>query len=153
MGTTIDIDHRTLARLADEQAMRDTIVIGRPGGWCVEVDMNGTRGRLVSKRGAPRLFGRFETLAGYLKRIGIEHFNVDAEYYEPSPARKRPDAADRMSRTHEAAEHDSWFRLQVEEALEESNQPGAEWADNATALERVRQRIRNTSGQRGPDAR
>lgn len=153
MGTTIDIDHRTLAKLADEQAMQDIIAVGQPGGWCVEVDLNGTRGRLVSKRGGARLFGRFETLAGYLKRVGIEHFSVDAEHYEPVPARKRPDAADRLARTHEAAEHDSWFRRQVEEALEESDRSDAEWIDNATAMDRVRQRIGKTGGQRGRDAR
>lgn len=153
MGTMIDIDHRTLARLADEQAMRDTIVIGHPGGWSVEVELNGTRGRLVSKRGGARLFGRFETLAGYLKRVGIEHFSVHAEHYEPSPTRKRPDAADRMARTHEAAEHDAWFRREVEEALNEADSPDAEWIDNATALERVRQRVGKAAGQRGQDAR
>lgn len=153
MGTTIDIDHRTLAKLAEDHAMRDTLVIGQPGGWCVEVELNGTRGRLVSKRGAPRLFGRFETLATYLKRVGIQRFSVLAEGFEPSPTRKRPDAADRLARTHEAAEHDAWFRRQVEEALEEADSPDAEWIDNGAALERVRQRIAKAGRQRGHDAR
>lgn len=142
MGTTIDIDHRTLTRLADEQAMQDTRVIGQVGGWLIEVDLNGTRGRLVSKRGVPRLFGRFETLTSYLKRVGIERFSVDAEHYEPTPTRKRPDAATRLLKTHEAAEHDAWFRGQVEEALAEANHPDAQWTDNAEAFQHVRQRIR-----------
>lgn len=153
MGTIIDIDHQTLARLADEHAMRDTLVIGRPGGWCVEVELDGTRGRLVSKRGGPRLFGRLETLAAYLKEVGIERFIVKAEGFEPAPARKRPDAAERLARTHEAAQHDAWFRRQVEKALEEASQPEAEWIDNATALDRVRQRIDKAGRQRGQDAR
>ncbi|WP_136066364.1 hypothetical protein [Modicisalibacter radicis] len=133
--------------------MQNTIIIGQPGGWSVEVDLNGTRGRLVSKRGSPRIFGRFETLAGYLKRVGIEHFSVDTEHYEPAPARKRPDAASRMARTHEAAEHDAWFRQRVEEATGEADQPDAEWVDSATVMERVRQRIRSNHGQRGKNAR
>lgn len=153
MGTIIDIDHRTLARLADEHAMKDTLVIGQPGGWYIEVELNGTRGRLVSKRGGPRLFGRFETLAAYLKEVGIERFSVQAEAFEPAPARKRPDAAERLSRAHEAAQHDAWFRRQVEEALEEASQPEAEWIDNATALDRVRRRIAETDRQRVQDAR
>lgn len=153
MGTTIDIDHRTLAKLAEDHSMRETLVIGHPGGWCVEVELNGTRGRLVSSRGAPRLFGRIETLTTYLRRMGILRFSVLAEGFEPSPSRKRPDAAERLTKTHEAAEHDAWFRLQVEEALEEADSPDAEWIDDGDALERVRQRIADAGHQRGHDAR
>lgn len=153
MGTTIDIDHRTLAKLAEDNSMRDTLVIGQPGGWCIEVELNGTRGRLVSSCGAPRFFGRFETLTTYLRRLGIQRFSVLAEGFEPSPSRKRPDAAERLTKTHEDAEHDAWFRLQVEEALVEADRPDAEWIDNDAALERVRQRIANADRQQGHDAR
>lgn len=153
MGTIIDIDHRALTQMAGKDVVRDVIVIGQPGGWCVEVELNGTRGRLISKRGTPRLFGRLETLASYLKQVGIQHFSVQTENFEPAPAHKRPDAAERMTRTHEAAEYDAWFRRQVEEALEEASRPGAEWVDNAAALDRVRQRIKNTIDPRDQDAR
>lgn len=150
MTTTIDIDHRALAKLAGEQSMRGTVAVGCPGGWCIEVEFDGSRGRLVSKRGGPRLFSRFETLTGYLRRVGIDHFSVEAEHFIPSSSRTRPDAAERMSRTHDAAEYDTWFRRQVEQALHEADGPGASWVENAPAMKRVRDRIK---GHREPRAR
>lgn len=154
MVTTIDIDHRALAKLASEQAMRDTVAVGQPGGWCVEVELNGSRGRLVSKRGGPRLFSRFETLAGYLRRVGIDHFSVEAEHFTPTSSRSRPDAAERMTRTHDAAEHDAWFRHQVEQALREADCPDAQWTENAPAMSRIRDRIKGQQSRRqGQDDR
>ena len=141
MGITIDIDHRTLTKLAEDHAMHETLAVGQPGGWRVEVELDGTRGCLVSKRGGARLFGRLETLTAYLKQLGIQRFSVLAENFEPAPARKRPDAAERLTQTHAAFEHDAWLRRQVEKALEEADSPTAEWIDNDPALERARQRI------------
>lgn len=148
MMTLINIDHHTLARLANERSMQDTVAVGQPGGWFVEVDMNGTKGRLVSRRGAVRVFSRFETLARYLKQLGIDHFSVNAEHYDATPTRSRPDAANRLTRTHEAAEHDAWFRQQVATALAEADSPNAEWIDHAPAMATLRQRIKEDSAKR-----
>ena len=148
MMTLINIDHPTLARLANEQSMQDTIAVGQPGGWFVEVDLNGTRGRLVSRRGSVRVFSRFETLARYLKKVGIDRFSVNAEHYDATPTRSRPDASDRLARTHEAAEHDAWFREQVATALDEADNPNAEWIDHAPAMEKLRTRIKKGIAKR-----
>ncbi|WP_322528700.1 hypothetical protein R5R73_02740 [Salinicola sp. LHM] len=106
MGIILDIDERGLARLVTAGDTVDTIAIGRPGGWCVEMDMSNTRCRLVSKRGNVRHFARFETLAAYLKRLGIVRFKVEAEGYQAVPVRQRPDAASRMQRAHEIAQRE-----------------------------------------------
>lgn len=148
MMTLINIDHQALARLANDQSMQDTVAVGQPGGWFVEVDLNGTRGRLVSRRGAVRVFSRFETLTRYLKQVGIDHFSVNAEHYDATPTRSRPDAASRLARTHEAAEHDAWFREQVATALEEADSPDAEWVDHAPAMAKLRHRIKEGSAKR-----
>jgi hypothetical protein len=37
----------------------------------------------------------------------------------PRPLSSRPDSAERMRRAHEAAEFDSWFRGQVQAALDD----------------------------------
>ena len=153
MGITIDIDHRTLTKLAEDSAMRETLAVGQPGGWRIEVELNGTRGCLVSKRGGTRLFGRLETLTAYLKQVGIQRFSVLAENFEPAPTGKRPDAAERLAQTHAAAEHDTWFRRQVEEALEEADNPTSEWIENAPALQRVRQRVAEAAKRQKHDAR
>lgn len=148
MATTIDIDHRSLAKLAGERSMQGTVAVGCPGGWHIEVKFDGARGRLVSKRGGPRLFSRFEALTSYLRRVGIDHFSVEAEHFTPVSSRTRPDAAERLSRTHDPAEYDMWFRRQVEQALHEADRSEASWADSASAMKRVRVRIEEYRGHR-----
>jgi len=107
MSVTIDIDERALCRLLATSEAMDTIATGRPGGWCIEINADGTRGRLVSKRGNVRHFSRFETLATYLQRLGVVRFKVEASGYEPAPVRQRPDAASRMQRAHEIAQREA----------------------------------------------
>jgi hypothetical protein len=76
-----------------------------------------------------------ETLVAYLREIGISRFDVDAADYaaEVSLSRKRPDRAEALRKTHEAAEHDRWFREQVEEGLKEADDPNTEWVTNDEA--------------------
>ncbi len=71
-----------------------------------------------------RLFRRFETLTTYLKEIGIERFEVDAEDYDPALPKtaRRPDffrCTDALKRTHAAAAYDTWFRAQVQASIDD----------------------------------
>ena len=128
MATTHDtIDHITLQRLVEAGAVRGADVIGQPGGWGVVIKYGMVERALAVRRGAVRIFRHFDTLVAYLKEIGISQYNVNAADYDPAtPAKKaRPDISERMKRTHEAAEHDKWFREQVETAIKEADKPGA----------------------------
>jgi len=128
MATTIDtIDHVTLQHLVEAGAVRGAEVVGQPGGWGVVIKYGMMERTLAARRGAVRIFSRFETLVNYLKGLGISQFNVNASNYDPAEKRVRPDAAERMKRTFDAAEHDKWFREQVEEALLEADKPDAVW--------------------------
>ena len=42
-------------------------------------------------------------------------------------SRSRPDRAEALRRTHEAASHDAWFRSQVGEALREADDSDTVW--------------------------
>jgi hypothetical protein len=119
--TTQTIDHTTLARLVEAGAVRGADVIGQPGGWGVVVKYGMTERALAVRRGQVRIFRRFESLVSYLKDLGLSRYTVDASGYAPgtAPAVARPDSAERLKRAHEAAEHDRWFRAQVQAALDD----------------------------------
>jgi hypothetical protein len=123
MTTTPDtIDHNTLARLVEAGAVRGADVIGQSGGWEVVIKYGMTERALAARRGAVRIFKKFETLVGYLKGLGIAEYRVNAANFDPSALKShqaRPDAAARMKRAHDAAAYDTWFRAQVQESLDD----------------------------------
>lgn len=127
--TTKTIDHSTLTRLVEAGAIRAAHVIGQAGGWALLVKYGVTDTFLAAQRsGKLRLFRKLETVMLYLKGLGISNFDVDASAYDIEAVKtqhKRPDRADSLKRIHEAAEHDAWFREQVQQALDESNKPDA----------------------------
>lgn len=132
MATTIDtIDHVTLQHLVEAGAVRGAEVVGQPGGWGIVVKYGMMERTLAARRGAVRVFSRFETLVNYLKGIGISQFNVNASNYDPAEKRVRPDAAARMKRTFDAAEHDKWFREQVAEGIRQADDPNTAWLSDA----------------------
>lgn len=113
------IDHATLERLVEAGAVRGANVVGQAGGWGVVIQYGMTERVLAAKRGAVRIFRKFETLAGYLRGIGIVRYQVDATQYDPAAQteRRRDDAAERMKRAHEAAAYDDWLRTKVAVSL------------------------------------
>jgi len=69
-------------------------------------------------------------------------------------SRSRPDRAEALRRTHEAASHDAWFRAQVEEALREADDPHTAWmsheevtADMATQRARIMEMMAGKPGK------
>lgn len=133
MAITRDtIDHVTLQHLVEAGAVQGADVVGQPGGWGVIIKYGMMERTLAVRRGAARVFSRFETLVNYLKGMGISQFTVNAANYDPAEKRTRPDSAERMKRTFDAAEHDAWFRKQVNEALKEADNPDTAWISNDT---------------------
>jgi hypothetical protein len=128
--STDTIDHATLCQLADAGAIKDAHVVGQKGGWAIRVRF-GTRVRTLSAQRSRqiRLFRSFETLVSYLQKMGISTFDVDAAEYEPKGERTgtRPDRSEALRRVHEAAEHDAWFKNEVELALIEADDPATAW--------------------------
>ena len=79
MATTREtIDHVTLSRLVEAGVVRGAKVIGQLGGWGIVIRYGRTERTLAAKRGAVRIFRRFETLVGYLKEIGVTRYHVDS---------------------------------------------------------------------------
>jgi len=128
--TRSTIDHTTLAQLAGAGAIDKTLVVGQTGGWSIVVRYGKSEHPLAAQRSRQiRLFKKMETLVSYLRDVGISQFDVDARDYAAEPA-KRPDRADALKRAHEAAEHDRWFREQVQIGLREADDPNTVWISN-----------------------
>uniref|UniRef100_UPI0036DC076D hypothetical protein n=1 Tax=Photorhabdus sp. RM322S TaxID=3342825 RepID=UPI0036DC076D len=118
------IDHGTLSHLVEAGAVRGAHIVGQPGGWTVMVCYGMYERPLAAQRSRNvRLFRKFETLVSYLKKIGIARFDVDSSNYTPdtlnTSTSRRPDRAEALKRTHEAAAYDAWFREQVQQAIDE----------------------------------
>jgi len=129
------IDHHSLARLVEAQAVRGARVVGQPGGWGVFVRCGTTERPLAATRSREvRVFKKLETLVVYLKDLGISQFDVDAADFDPQSVStySRPDASAALKRAHAAAAHDKWFRQQITQALDEANDPATQWISNET---------------------
>ena len=140
MAITADtIDHTTLARLVEAGAVRGADVIGHRGGWGVVVKCGMTERALAARRGAVRVFRKFETLVSYLKELGISQYNVNAADFDPEALKKsrvRPDASERMRSAFEAKAHTDWMREKVTESLADQrpNIPHRQVMDEVQAL-------------------
>lgn len=125
MATTQNtIDHVTLSRLVEANAVSGANIIGQPGGWGVVIKYGMTERALVAKRGSVRIFRKFETLVAYLKDLGVVKYQVDATGFDPAAlklTRSNEGAGARMKAAHEAAAYDKWFRAQVQEALDDTS--------------------------------
>ena len=108
------INHSTLAKLVESGSVRAAHVIGLAGGWGITVKCGKTVRPLAAQRGKVRLFSRLETVADYLKRIGIARFDVAA--------------------------HDKWFRSQVQVALDDPR-PGIPHEEVSARWQRKRSQL------------
>ena len=119
------IDHSTLRRLVDAGAHVGAEVIGGAGGWGVVISYGRASQTLAATRGAPRTWRQFETLAVYLKELGIVEYRVNTAEFAPGAAAGKQDdkrsttASERMKRAHQAAAHDTWFREQVQASIDD----------------------------------
>ena len=119
------IDHGTLRRLLAAGAHVGAEVVGAGGRWGVVINYGRASQTLAATRGRPRTFRQFETLAGYLKDLGIVEYRVNAAEFAPggtakgAPDRRSITASARMKRAHEAAAYDSWLREQVRASIDD----------------------------------
>lgn len=153
--TTETIDHVTLSRLAEAGAVRAAHVIGQAGGWALSIKYGMAERFLAAQRsGKLRLFRKLETVMTYLKTLGISRFDVDASGYDAAEAKshyKRPDRAAALKRAHEAAEHDAWFREQVQQAVDEADKPDAVFLPHGAVMADLKAHLDGLAARAGKD--
>ena len=129
--TTETIDQKTLAGLVEAGAVRSAHVVGQRGGWGVLFRYGMTERALATQRGTVRTWAHFETLATYLRGLGIVRFEVDAAQYDPVAPRssaeqsKAERAREQMKAAHADAAYNRWFRETVRASMAEADEPGS----------------------------
>jgi hypothetical protein len=114
------IDNISLVHLVKAGAVQGTVAVGQGNGWAVNIRYGSDERPLATKDSKVRHFRHLETLVAYLKKIGINNFEVKAENYDPDVRTvQRPDTAAAMKRAHEAAAYDKWFRAQVQKGIDD----------------------------------
>jgi hypothetical protein len=126
---TETIDQKTLSGLIEAGAVRSAHVVGQRGGWGVLFRYGMTERPLATQRGSVRTWAKFETLATYLRELGIVRFEVDAAQYDPDAARstaeqsKAERAREQMKTAHADAAYNKWFRETVKASMAEADKP------------------------------
>ena len=115
------IDGKAVQSLVEAHAIRGATVLGQRGGWAVLVRYGALERAVAAQRAkTPRLWRNLTTAAAFVRdELGLARFEVDAQAHEPDPlARRRPDQAERLRQQRQAAEHDAWFRGEVQKTLD-----------------------------------
>ena len=137
--STDTIDTAMAKRMVEAAAIRGAAIIGQPGGWSVILKLGMAEKPLGTQRtGKPRLWRSLDRCVQYLKNeMCIARFELlDATNYSDVVVvggRARADASKRLRNAHEAAAHDKWFRVQVEQSLAEADDPNTKWISNEEA--------------------
>ena len=149
------IDGKTVKNLAGAHALNGAVVFGQPGGYAVLVRYGVNERAVAAQRSRRvRIWRNLNTAASYVRdELGLARFEIDMTDHDPAAVeRKRPDTAERQRQIHEAAEHDAWFRGEVQKALDGikdgSNAaiPDDEWSERAKAKRADLQRRIMTNG-------
>ena len=149
------IDGKAVKNLAGAHALNGAVVFGQPGGYAVLVRYGVNERAVAAQRSRRmRIWRNLNTAAAYVRdELGLARFEIDMTDHDPAAVeRKRPDTAERQRQIHEAAEHDAWFRGEVQKALDGINDgsnaaiPEDEWAARAKAKRADLQRRIVTNG-------
>lgn len=150
------IDHATLRGLVDAGAHVGAEVVGSGGSWSIVINYGRSSQTLATARGRPKTFRQFETLASYLRVLGIVQYRVNAAEFEPSggtqkeaPARRSVKASERMKRAHEAVAYDAWFRGQVLASIDDQR-PSLSDDQARTQMAARRQALPKEAGSKPP---
>lgn len=126
------VDTASARRLAQSQSLSGAAIIGQRGGWSVLLRLGEEEKPLGAQReDKPRVWRSLDRCVAFLQgELHISRFDLlDASNYSAAPVSeaKRRDSAERMRRAHAAVAHDQWFRAQVEQGVQEANDPATDW--------------------------
>lgn len=137
------IDGKAVQSLVEAQAIHSATVLGQPGGWAVLVRYGVLeRAVAIQRTRTPRLWRTLPAAAAFVQdQLGLARFEVDAAGFEPGTSPRRPDQAERLRHAHEAAEHDRWFRGEVQKTLDRIADGTARFSPHDEVMQRLDARI------------
>ncbi len=137
MPVSDTIDQTTLLNLVQSGAIKGANVIGQPGGWGVVVMFGHVQKALSVRRGQVRIFRRLDTLVEFLRGIGLMQYQVDASQFDPAKnVRTNAAASLRLKTAHDAAAYEKWFSAEIDQAINEADDPDTQWISNEDAQAR-----------------
>ena len=146
------IDHGTLRRLVDAGVHVGTEAVASGGSWVIVINHGRSSRTLVATRGRPKTFQQFETLASYLKALGIVQYEVNAAEFQlgwgiqkEAPDRRHVTASEHLKQAREAAAYGAWFREQVQASIDDPR-PSVGNDQARTHMAARRQALRNQAG-------
>ncbi|MCB2425430.1 MULTISPECIES: hypothetical protein [Methylophaga] len=140
------INQRTLQQLVDDGLVHSATAVPNNDHWELVVNYGQVSRVLATTPGNKvRTWSKMDTLIEYIAKLGITKLETDLTDYTAGvkTSRKRPDRAEAMRQTHEAAKHDLWFREQVNTALAEADSPDAKWIKAEDVRTRMKQRAKS----------
>lgn len=98
------INHNALTHLIEADAVSVVVVKAVGDTWALSVKVGDTLKVVMAKNsGKPRVWRKLDTLAKYLKELGVENFSTDVTGYDPSQkSLRRPDSANTLKQTHKS---------------------------------------------------
>jgi len=104
MSTSDKLNHSTLVHLVEAGAVSSATVIADDDKWMLNVLVGENTKTIIAKNSRnPRIWRKLDTVAKYIKGIGLSTFEIDVTHYDPSKkSLRRPDSASILKKTHEA---------------------------------------------------
>lgn len=150
MAQTIKLEN--LRELVSMGAVKSATILGQKGGYAVLATMGLQERILANKVGQVKMFATTDTAVKELARLGLSSFVVDISRYEKGLLRApRTDVTDRAKRAAAALEHDTWFRAQVDEAMEQEERGVATWHSHGDVWTEVRKATAAMVAERDAD--
>lgn len=121
------IDTSMAKRMVEASAIHSASIIGQAGGWRVMLKLGVVEKPLGTQRtDQPRVWRSLDRCIEYLKSelhiVRFELLDATEHSNEAAEGVTRHDASIRMRHAHEAAAYDKWFRMQVQESLDDQRQ-------------------------------
>ncbi len=103
MSISETINHNALLHLIEAGAIDSAIVVANDDKWQLNVIVGGNKKTVIAKNSkSPRIWRKLDTLAKYLKELGLDSFTINVSNYFPEKKTlRRPDSAATLKRTHQ----------------------------------------------------
>jgi hypothetical protein len=127
------INQKTLKQLVDDGIITSATAVSHESQWELIVSYGKVHKVLATTPSNKiRTWAKMDTLIEYVAKLGIKNLEADLSSYSSkrSLSRKRPDRAEAMRKTHEAAKHDEWFRKEVIDGLALAESRDAVWTSS-----------------------
>ena len=138
------INHNALKHLVEAGAISTAIAKAEGDIWTLVIHAGDTKKTVMAKNsGKSRVWRKLDTLAKYLKDIGLKKFEINVSQYDPSQkSLRRPDSANTLKRTHKAHKDMQHQMIEPQAEAEVESHPKVEVKVNATdqAIEIAKER-------------